>query len=375
MATENFFTEKLEQSTIKSSIVNDYFYSWAKILISKSNWVKNGFPKILFFDLFSGPGVYEDKSPSTPIKILKCAIENPEIGNSLATIFNDAYYREPLEENILALQGIEKLKFKPVIYGKEADDQTFLNLLKRPNRPATLAFIDPFGYAGVSKELFEIILSKWGSEIIFFFNYRRINAAIDNPTVQNHMVKLFGEEQLIILKEAIRNKKPKERENIILQATINLLKSCGTNYVKDFKFWDKVGRRTGHYILYATKHPKGLNIMKEVMAKYSQTKFQGVATFEFNPSERFIPKLGLELDQPLNRLADQLHSNFKTQTLTFNELFFKSNPENNYVERDYKNAVILLENQGRISCMPSRERRIKAGKPTIPKDLLITFTN
>ena len=115
--------------------------------------------------------------------------------------------------------------------------------------------------------------------------------------------------------------------------------------------------------------------MKEVMAKYSQTKFQGVATFEFNPSERFIPKLGLELDQPLNRLADQLHSNFKTQTLTFNELFFKSNPENNYVERDYKNAVILLENQGRISCMPSRERRIKAGKPTIPKDLLITFTN
>ena len=222
MATENFFTEKLEQSTIKSSIVNDYFYSWAKILISKSNWVKNGFPKILFFDLFSGPGVYEDKSPSTPIKILKCAIENPEIGNSLATIFNDAYYREPLEENILALQGIEKLKFKPVIYGKEADDQTFLNLLKRPNRPATLAFIDPFGYAGVSKELFEIILSKWGSEIIFFFNYRRINAAIDNPTVQNHMVKLFGEEQLIILKEAIRNKKPKERENIILQATINL---------------------------------------------------------------------------------------------------------------------------------------------------------
>lgn len=78
----DFFDEQLEQSQIKSSIMLKYFEAWSKIMLAKKD-------KIGYIDLFSGPGRYKDGAESTPIIILKMAIKNERLRQSLVTYFND----------------------------------------------------------------------------------------------------------------------------------------------------------------------------------------------------------------------------------------------------------------------------------------------
>ena len=58
-----------------------------------------------------------------------------------------------------------------------------------------LAFIDPWGYKGLTLRLVDAFLKDWGCDCLFFFNYGRINAGLSNPMVHAHMAALFGEHQ------------------------------------------------------------------------------------------------------------------------------------------------------------------------------------
>ncbi len=78
MNTGTFFEESKEQSTIKAEIVANYFWAWAKVILSS---VKKRGGNIAYIDLFSGPGRYKDGSKSTPLLILEKAIEDPDLRN------------------------------------------------------------------------------------------------------------------------------------------------------------------------------------------------------------------------------------------------------------------------------------------------------
>ena len=55
MTDNNFFEKQTLSSRVKASIVSEYFPKYCKII------VKRHMPKrIGYFDLFSGPGLYED---------------------------------------------------------------------------------------------------------------------------------------------------------------------------------------------------------------------------------------------------------------------------------------------------------------------------
>jgi three-Cys-motif partner protein len=51
----------------------------------------------------------------------------------------------------------------------------------RPIIP-TFAFIDPYGYKGLSLGLVHAVLKDWACECLFFLNYNRINAGIQQTT-------------------------------------------------------------------------------------------------------------------------------------------------------------------------------------------------
>lgn len=89
--TEEFFDEPREQSLVKSRIVAKYFWAWAKVIIP---FVKTGDRRLLYMDLFAGPGRYNDGTPSTPITVLETAIKEPDLRAMLVTFFNDKDIRE-----------------------------------------------------------------------------------------------------------------------------------------------------------------------------------------------------------------------------------------------------------------------------------------
>ncbi len=80
---------------------------------------------------------------------------------------------------------------------------------------------------------------------------------------------------------------PEDRELTIVNEIAQALRDLGGKYVLPFRFRNEAGSRTSHHLIFVSKHFKGDQVMKEVMAKQSSETHEGVASFEYNPaSER-----------------------------------------------------------------------------------------
>src|SRR5271165_4458933 len=82
VTTGTFFDESTEQSRIKATIVRDYFWAWAKVILSTV--AKRG-GRIAYIDLFAGRGRYKDGTKSTPLLVLETAIADPNMRGYLVT--------------------------------------------------------------------------------------------------------------------------------------------------------------------------------------------------------------------------------------------------------------------------------------------------
>jgi three-Cys-motif partner protein len=209
MADSEFFSSPEQQSIVKTELVTKYFGAWSKMMLSRS---KNLNASIAYIDLFSGPGRFNDGSDSTPLWVLKNAIEDPKLQSRLRTIFNDqdASSVERLETAIDELPDVNTLAHKPrvtnfVVGSDLVDSISHLNLVP------TLFFIDPWGYKGLSLRLLGRAIKSWGCDCIFFFNYNRINAGINNGAVKDHMDELFGLTRADNLRTKVRGLSPRHR--------------------------------------------------------------------------------------------------------------------------------------------------------------------
>ncbi len=158
--TSGFFEETKEQSVVKSAIVSKYFWAWAKVIMSQ---LRSTAKKIAYIDLFAGPGRYKDGTQSTPILVLKHAIDDPDMRQSLVTLFNDKNEdnSRSLEQAIKAVPGIEKLKYKPEVMNEEVGTK-IVKMFEEMRFIPTLFFVDPWGYKGLSLKLVNAVVKDWG---------------------------------------------------------------------------------------------------------------------------------------------------------------------------------------------------------------------
>ncbi len=342
-------------------IVAKYFWSWAKVIIAVQK--KQPRPlsdRIAYVDLFAGPGRYKDGTESTPLMILERAIQDSDISQRLVMIVNDknADNVRSLKSEIEAFPGYERLKYKPQILNEEVSDH-FSRIFEQVRLIPTLLFIDPWGYKGLSLDLIYSVVKDWGCDVIFFFNYNRIRPGIHNPFVEEHMNALFGAERA----EKLRNLLPTfessaQRELAIIEEIGQALKELGVTYVLPFRFLDEKGSRTSHHLIFATKSIKGYEIMKEIMAGESSKTEQGVASFEYNASDIRFPLL-FELARPLDDLVEMLVNDFSGRSLTMHQVYELHHVGRPYIEKNYKQALLTLEEQGRIETNPSANIRRK----------------
>lgn len=341
MLKNDFFEEQREQSLIKSKIVAKYFNAWAQVIISTQNRYKNRVQKLAYIDLFAGPGRYKDGTMSTPIEILTKAIQNPDLRERLITIFNDKDERntKDLEEAIMSIAGISSLKYSPQIMNDEVGEE-IVKMFESMSMIPTLFFVDPWGYKGLSLRLVNSILKDWGSDSIFFFNYNRINMGISNDAIKNHMEALFGKDRHQYLRERLQDRRPHQREQIIVEELCQALKESGIDFVLPFRFKDDRGDRTSHHLIFASKHFKGYEIMKDIMARESSNRTQEVPSFEYNPSDA-LPKQSLlfQLSRPLDELKNELLTTFKGRKLTMHKIYAEHNVDTPYIKQNYKKVL------------------------------------
>lgn len=233
----------------------------------------------------------------------------------------------------------------------------------------SFSFVDPFGYKGLSLKIVNGVIKDWGCDCVFFFNYNRINAGISNPAVKNHMDALFGIERAEKLRTVLPSKKPFQREAIVLEELAQAIKDMGGKYVLPFRFKNAAGTRTSHSLIFVSKHFKGYEIMKEIMAKESSIHDQGVPSFTYSPADESTPLL-FSLSRPLDKLEGLLLEAFPGQTATMNEVYLAHNVDTPYIKKNYKTILTKMESKGSITADPPENRR-RAG--TFADHVKVTF--
>ncbi len=349
MPQKTFFAERTDQSEVKARIVEKYFYAWANVIMGTAGALHG---KIAYIDLYAGPGRYEDGSASTPLLVLEKAIAHPKMSQMIVAYFNDADLNltATLQTEIDKLPGIDRLKYKPTVSCGEvsSDADKFFNQTKLV--PA-FTFVDPFGYKGLSLGIVNGVTKDWGCDCVFFFNYNRINAGLTNDAVKHHIDALFGAERAVKLRENVAGQSPARREALILEALAQAIKAMGGRFVLPFRFKNAAGTRTSHSLVFVSKHFKGYEIMKDIMAAESSTVEQGVPSLAYSPAEADTPLL-FSLNTPLDKLEETLLTDFAGRTLTKRDIYMSHSIDRPYIDKNYRAALLKLESAGKITVDP-----------------------
>lgn len=192
---------------------------------------------------------------------------------------------------------------------------------------------------------------------------------LNNENVREHMNALFGEMRANDLRTKLSLMSSHERELTIVEELGQAFKTMGYPFILPFRFRNDEGTRTSHHLIYVSKEFLGYNIMKGIMANVSSSTAQGVASFEYNPADKRMPML-FELNRPIDDLANILLSEFAGKTLTIDDFYENHSVNRPYTERNYKDVLLQLETEKKITTSPSvLERR----KGTFSNSVKITF--
>lgn len=370
---DDFFLHQTEASRIKAEIVAKYFVAWARVLTG--HFARRGRPfQLGYLDLFAGPGVYsEGRARSTPILVLEAALQNPVLRRSLTSIFNEAdeSHLAQLKTNISQISGIEQLEHGPQFFAERASEG-HVRLVRLMKNIPTLFFVDPWGYKGISLRLLHEAVQGFGCDVIFFFNYRRVRAAIFNDTFGPLMNDMFGESRACSLREDLAKLPLAARETRTIEEIRSALAELGAEYIRHHRFTEESGE-TSHYLFYLSKNPKGHRIMGDIMAPHSSKSPGGVPSFSHTPppSQFSFAEFEAPRKDPIRELADSLSEQFAGQTLSVHAVFARhSKKSSGYVFRNYQQALRRLEDAGRITADPPAAVRRKG---TLGEKVVIMF--
>lgn len=150
--------------------------------------------------------------------------------------------------------------------------------------PHTLAFVDPFGWSGVPMSTIRDLLSSEKCEVIFNFMYGSINRfiTVDNPTIEQQFIELFGTDSDTchqVYKYQASEFSGDQRKEYLRDLYVEQLQTVGGfQFVRSFEVMHKERNRTLYYLIYGTRHCKGLEKMKDAMWEIdpiSGTRFSG----------------------------------------------------------------------------------------------------
>lgn len=371
MGGVSFFDESKEQSKVKAEIVAKYLWAWAHVVTPSTKMRGN---KIAYIDLFAGPGRYKDGTKSTPLLVLERAIVDPNMKEMLVTIFSDAdpINAQSLQQAINSVQDIDSLTYQPQVH-TEIVNENISEIFEQTKMIPSLTFLDPWGYKGLSLRLINSVLKDWGCDCIIFFNYNRINMGLSNQLVEKHMKALFGEDRIDVLRGQLQSMRPSQREIAILNALSETVSEMGGKYVLPFRFRGGIGNRISHHLIFVSKHYRGYEIMKGIMAKASSSHQKGVPSYEYCPVKQVQPFL-FPLSRTLSTLKEELLECFSGQLLTVLEVYNQHNIGTPYIKSNYKKALLQLEDEGIIAAEPPADRRRKIKRAnTLSDDVSITF--
>lgn len=255
-------------SRTKTKILVDSFMGWASVMLNVN-------PAVLsYIDLYCGRGTYKKGGAwATPLELFNKVSTHPRLPDVLKMLFNDSREASVFElrDSLMAHPRFGAMRFKPRFSVGEVDQDMVADLRSRRPRTPTYAFIDPFGYKGLTQHLIHEILQEYGCDVMFFFSYHVIKRVLRNPNnrMRSHLDALLGTQRVDLLREMLVDHVPEhDLERAALDALAESMRAIDGQTVLSFAFRRSTGHAS-HHLAFVSKHPKGFEVAKEAMARNS----------------------------------------------------------------------------------------------------------
>src|SRR5258708_1702323 len=258
----------LAHTIAKIEMVRKYFVVWLSIFGATFRGTD-----LWYIDGFAGPGEYTDYPEGSPIAALRAAEEalaNPAWqGGDVHCLFieEDPERFANLVEKLSTIPEHPRIKrhlFNGTFEDGIADLRRQAINPFNPARP-TFAFIDPFGIKGLPLNVVKAMLDSPMKEVLVNLDsdgVGRVYAAGASANHRERLNELFGDSAW---EDELRGVSADGRGATILSMYKRRL---GTKYAFAFEMQKAIGQLDYH-LVFATKHPTGLEKMKEVMGKFS----------------------------------------------------------------------------------------------------------
>lgn len=332
---QEFFHELREGSRVKQEIVTNYFIAYNNVMARPPR------PKVGYADLFAGPGRYRGGSgefrKSIPLLVTEATIREERFRQTVHLWFNegDPANYEALKTAMGEIPGCETLWNQPRIDNRIVDS-TWVTKLQKLRTP-TLVFLDPCGYKGLSLKLVQSVLSGFGNDCIFFFNYSRINMKLSLEIMNKSIDEFFETHRAQAIRANIANCSPERREEIILDAVKSSIAEAG-GIPLVFRFKSENGR-ISHHLVFASKSQKAADMMKVILSRASSVIKEGVGTGEHDPrATEKPPSLFAGLYEVEERV---LRVYAGREIMLGNLLQLEGNTQ--FTESNYRDAILNLE--------------------------------
>lgn len=348
----------------KHQILEEYLKAWFPIL---SKW--SG--RIVYLDGFAGPGVYSKGEEGSPVISIRIAHDHFLKDRLREIIFwfieKDAKRAAKLAETLKEKFPDLPQKFQYEVVKSEFSTDLAKNLDALEKQGAklapTFAFIDPFGFSGLPMNLISRLMNYDKSEVLITFMAGFVNRFTDELR-ENVMDELFGTHRW----SEINNIDDLDRRrNFILKLYQDqLLQAANAKYVKTFEMIGEKNQLIYH-LVFATKHIRGLEVMKEAMFKVDRR-----GTYRFSdrtdPNQTFLLDYGNE-ENWTSEAAKMVYTKFRGQTISVEEVHDFVVVDTPYIFR--KKILQYLE-----SSKPSKIAKVDGRKRplTHPEGCTITFS-
>jgi three-Cys-motif partner protein len=302
--------EMAPHTRAKHEILRRYFEAWLPIL---SKWAKS----IHYIDGFAGPGIYKGGEPGSPIIVLQSAIQHRlPIEAEVRFIFieADAERFRVLNNELKKFENLPPNFHIETYKGRFGDLEEEIDRIHQQGKVLgpTLAFIDPFGFAGFPMRLVHKILRNPSCEVFITFVVRDLDRFSEFR--EDRVLELYGSDDW---KRCQSIEDPTERRQCLIREYEKQLRAGGAEYVLPFEMADEHGN-TIYYLVYGTKHLKGMEVMKNAMLAVDKSMNYRFA--DLVPQEqRRLMEFGLE-DTWIDLAAQDVWRRFSGSTVTVEEV-------------------------------------------------------
>jgi len=355
---------QIEPHTIaKHEILRNYLNAWFPIL---SRW--SG--RIIYLDGFAGPGVYKDGEDGSPVIALQTALEHTLRDRFQEIVF---FFIEKDPKRAQILTEVLKKRFpdlpKNIKYEVQGAEfaPTLQNALddleKQGARLApTFAFLDPFGFTGFPMELIGRFMSCAKCEVLITFMAGPIRRFLDEWR-EPALNELFASQ---VWKKARDISDSDARLRFLLDLYERQLRDVGgAEYVRSFAMIGSYNQVI-YYLVYGTKHWKGLEVMKEAMWRVDRR-----GTYRFSDltdiSQTYLIDYQIE-PHWVSKAAEMVYNKFRGKTVPKTEIHQFVITDTPYIYR--KPILKYLENDRppKIINVSKRKKAL-----SYPDGCLITF--